>query len=1169
MQIDKEKPKISVIVPVYNSEPYIAGCLNSILEQTFENFEVICIDDATPDKSTEIIREFVERDGRVRLIQHDKNRGLGGARNTGIKAAEAEFIASVDSDDSLKPKMLERLWEGCDNGFFDIVVCGFDRIDENGEVISTQHSGDKKLRNEGQIDVFSAMNPAFWNKLWRKALFVQNDIWFPDHLYYQDTATTPRILTKARNIRFIPDSLYNYLERADSISTTASPKHLIDYFKVFDVILEFLENEGLDAQRSDAFLKYVDRSIAHHANIGARRGVSEDEQAQYLRHLLAFKTGYIENRQLVADKSVTELVRLLEKVRTKSDLLPPDGRPILPISIIVKTFLRPAILERFLMSVGHYEQKAGIRFSEVLVGDDSPKVELAANVRAIKKAQDFFPDLKIIHHTYEENIGLSDGRNRLVKVAREKFVLLCDDDFILDEEADIAAALAIAEKGEFQIVGGWLKNNYDIKTGGFTYWGAFGELCETKEELVININEKPIEKDDLHSSEYLLNFFVAERAALLENPWNEQLKVEEHQDFFFRFKKAGFKAALFGALFVKHTADRRDNPPRYNEYRFSKKNWERFLFAAPKAMGKIRRTINRVRPGSYERWTVDANARTTTQNTVQLCEPIIGQSVKVEPISPPYQQFFGGYYDIQLMSKDGRYALCQSAPATGRLPVATDVADIVLVDTHDDKKVELVGQTSAWCHQQGAHAQFVPGTSDRIIYNIFDNETGSFASKEVNLASGKERHLSRPISALSPDGKTAASLNFSRLYDYRPGYGYAHMPDPFVNEHCPHGDGIWLMNLESGSAELMLSYKTLSEFLRSDGFEHAADEKLVVNHLAFNTDGTKLLLLLRLFSKDAPFPTFTLVCNTDGSGLKRIFGFTSHYHWKNENTLVVSGGEGMTRKAVGPLKVFEISIETGEFKQIGKGSLTDDGHCSYSPDRDYLLYDSYCNNVFPYRRLQLFRLADEKVIDLGFFFSPPRWSENNTDLRTDLHPRWSPDGKKITFDSIHEGYRGVYSIDVEEAVAALDEPFVRLSKQDFMKWYERKYAAPKRKPEPLISVTQNSAPSPATGSISAATEEELDRLWLVSLLETQRANQSFFVWKKIPKVSLNQTLQELAQIARKFAVDLKCPKSFDNNRYLSENLDVAEAVKDGKFKSGYEHYALHGHAEYERRRTTI
>ena len=161
------KPKISVIVPIYKCEDFLDDCLKSVCEQTFRDIEIICVDDCTPDNSVAIVEQYQARDDRIKLIRHEHNLGLGGARNTGIRAAAADFIASVDSDDTMKPHMIETLWEASDHGFYDVVNCGFDRTDPSGKVLSTQKTSRRTIVNEGQLNFFHTMNPAFWNKLWR------------------------------------------------------------------------------------------------------------------------------------------------------------------------------------------------------------------------------------------------------------------------------------------------------------------------------------------------------------------------------------------------------------------------------------------------------------------------------------------------------------------------------------------------------------------------------------------------------------------------------------------------------------------------------------------------------------------------------------------------------------------------------------------------------------------------------------------------------------------------------------------------------------------------------------------------------------------------------------------------------------------------------------------
>lgn len=1032
--------KISVIVPVYKTEKYLDKCLNSIRAQTFKDIEIICVDDCSPDQSYKIVQRHASEDSRIKLIRHKENLGLGGARNTAIRSAKADYIASVDSDDYIHPEMMECLWSAAEDGKFDVVTCGFDTVDANGKVIATQAHKSRILVNEkNDINIFSNVSPSFWNKLWRKSLFTDNEIYFPQFVYYQDSATTPRILAKSKNIRIIDDRLYFYLERDNSATYTYSSKHLIDYFKVFDVLNDFLVKNNLMGRYRNEFLDYIDRGVRFHSKNVLKSSMEEAQLRQYLRHFLMLKIGFLELNGFVGSKDQDRLVELLGSARSKSDMLPVDSKVELPISLIVKTFLRPEMLQRFLLSVGNYEEGNGIRFAEIIVGDDSPKDVIGSNTRAIEKARDSYPHLNVRHNIYEENIGLADGRNRMVQEAKCEYILLCDDDFILDNEADIKKALGYLQSGEYDMVGGWLKNHYNLETDEYIYWGASGKLYENSEELIFELNETEYDMPEIQQSDYLLNFFVARRQTLIEVPWSNELKVEEHQEFFYRFYKSPYVAGLCKDLFVRHTAVRKDNSDRYNQFRFGKENWEQFLFKALEMMGKSRRRINRWRKNEFIVWQVDAKDRSSNQRGVPLKEPIIGQQVPVNNITPRFQNYFFGYYDVQSVSDDGRYLVCQSAPAIDRLPISSDVAQITLIDLEDRDKLKVIGETSAWCHQQGAQLQFVPGKPTSVIYNIFNEEERIWQSVEVDFSSGQKSTHEFPIAAITSDGQNAASINFARVYDYRPGYGYSHVPDPYSDDGAPENDGLVIFNLETGNSRLVLSYRQIRDALAVDWWARYMEDKWVINHIAFSPNGKKILMLIRTFSDDAPFPTFTVVCNIDGSDLRRVFGFCSHYHWKDDVTFVASGAPGFTRQKARVIKVYEVNSDTHEYQVIGDGVLREDGHCSYSPDRNFLLYDSYSNTKFPYRRLQVYSFEDNSSVELGYFFSDGKWFNNNSDLRCDLHPRWSPDGRTITFDSIHEGFRGVYSINVDDIKQAFDKPIKVFEYGDLRKWYDAKY----------------------------------------------------------------------------------------------------------------------------------
>jgi len=221
--LSQTKPFVSVIVPIFNTADYLQRCLQSLLASTLENIEIICVDDASTDRSAEIVAQVIEQDRRVKLIRHRINLGQGGARNTGIAAAQADYVGGVDSDDWVSPTMYEKLFAASGGSSADIVECGYSQIGHNGHVLRVYKPQSLQVDNTGnQINIFEANRPSFCTKIWRRTLFTSNDIWFPEKTLFEDLATTPRLVAKATDIRFIEDCPYNYCKREGSSTFSAS-----------------------------------------------------------------------------------------------------------------------------------------------------------------------------------------------------------------------------------------------------------------------------------------------------------------------------------------------------------------------------------------------------------------------------------------------------------------------------------------------------------------------------------------------------------------------------------------------------------------------------------------------------------------------------------------------------------------------------------------------------------------------------------------------------------------------------------------------------------------------------------------------------------------------------------------------------------------------------------
>jgi glycosyltransferase involved in cell wall biosynthesis len=317
-------PKISIIVPIYNTEAHVEKCLRSIMGQTLSEIEIICVDDASPDNSSAIVKRLARKDGRISLIRHESNRGLGGARNTGITAARAPFVTGVDSDDWIEPNMMARLWEASGEGVADITTCGIAALNNEGKLLYYMRdtSGAEQIyyNDKNQIDILNFLLPSFCNKIIRKSLFTANKIEFPESIYFEDLATTPRLLRFAKDIRVISDPLYCYVQRDNSIVNSTSSRHILDYFRVFDILTDFLIVEGLMDRYHDELFKRISNSLHYHTRYLTRTGAVGAQNTQSMRFMILMKLAYLEYNMALRTEDPARLPDILLKATSRDDL---------------------------------------------------------------------------------------------------------------------------------------------------------------------------------------------------------------------------------------------------------------------------------------------------------------------------------------------------------------------------------------------------------------------------------------------------------------------------------------------------------------------------------------------------------------------------------------------------------------------------------------------------------------------------------------------------------------------------------------------------------------------------------------------------------------------------------------------------------------------------------
>lgn len=259
--------KISIIIPVYNVEKYLRECLDSILNQTFQDIEIICVDDGSTDKSLEILQEYKRKDDRFVILQQ-RHAGAGVARNHGIKLAEGKYIQFLDSDDYFDPTLLEEMYTRAEKFGAEITVCSSRKVDDNKNVTESGNPNnpinlDKTPletvfnRQTFRDDIFCLLTPMPWNKLYLKSFLESNNLEFPSLRIYEDVAFVHGSVVCANKIVAFNKELINYrFNRPGSLANYRS-KYAIDVVKSCLCLKDFLVQRGIFEEYELAYKKAV------------------------------------------------------------------------------------------------------------------------------------------------------------------------------------------------------------------------------------------------------------------------------------------------------------------------------------------------------------------------------------------------------------------------------------------------------------------------------------------------------------------------------------------------------------------------------------------------------------------------------------------------------------------------------------------------------------------------------------------------------------------------------------------------------------------------------------------------------------------------------------------------------------------------------------------------
>ena len=265
--------KVSVIIPAYNTEAYMANCLKSLLEQTLTEIEVIVVDDGSTDDTLQVLREYEERYPAVLRVFHKENGGQASARNLGLKHAQGEYLAFVDSDDWVAPEMYEMMYEKAKKENADVVICNM-----------VEHFPDKEICYD-LTDVPNKLGYAgsSCNKLFRRTF--AEDVKFPEGLWYEDFEYSAIQLMKAEHVAVLKEGLYHYNCRDGSTMRNTNTQKNKDILTVLNHISAYAEEHGwAEKYEKELEFLYVEHILFASINrIQAQRSRQKNEVISFLR----------------------------------------------------------------------------------------------------------------------------------------------------------------------------------------------------------------------------------------------------------------------------------------------------------------------------------------------------------------------------------------------------------------------------------------------------------------------------------------------------------------------------------------------------------------------------------------------------------------------------------------------------------------------------------------------------------------------------------------------------------------------------------------------------------------------------------------------------------------------------------------------------------------------
>lgn len=420
-------PKISIIIPVYNVEKYLNECLDSVCNQTLTDIEIICINDGSTDNSLDILNEYASKDNRIKIIDKE-NGGQATARNLGIKKAQGEYLAFVDSDDFIEPTMFEKLYSKAEKNNLDMVMCKIAAYDNQTREIKdflwyyklgVFENFDKEIFNHKDTKEFTcniAVTP--YNKIYKNSLVKENNILFPEGLIFEDEKFFYDTYLRAKKVSIVDEFLYYY--RVNRKGSTVDIQKENDYSDLIPISKQIRQTFKETGDYEDYKILLANRFI--HLQL-ARFTQTSPKYKEKFFNLLKKDLNEVLEDDVIANNLESDVRLRVDKIlssKTLKDFEKLDQNKA--FSVVMACYNAEKYLDETINSIIGQSFSFESNIQLILVDDGSTD-----NTSEIcKKYQNQYPDNII--YVYQENQGQGAARNHGLEYVKGKYVNFLDSD---------------------------------------------------------------------------------------------------------------------------------------------------------------------------------------------------------------------------------------------------------------------------------------------------------------------------------------------------------------------------------------------------------------------------------------------------------------------------------------------------------------------------------------------------------------------------------------------------------------------------------------------------------------------------------------------------------------------------------------------------------------------